>query len=99
MVYLDHNHGEGEYVCLPAGWTVKQDFRRSPSRSVATPMLGALYRIQTLIDHSKGKITDARTASVVHKNVWLTGSQDGGETRFSTTTHTLEVPMNYIARV
>jgi len=34
---------------------------------------------------------------VVHKDVWLTRCQYGGETRLGTTTYSLEVPVNHIA--
>jgi hypothetical protein len=61
--------------------------------------LGARYGIQVLSDRSETKIRDSCMTGVVHKDIWLTGCQYGGETRFRTTTYPLEVPMNDIAGV
>jgi hypothetical protein len=59
----------------------------------------APYGFQVLGDRSKAKIRQACMTSGVHKDIWLVGCQCGGETRFRTTTYTLEISMNNIAGV
>ena len=76
-----------------------QDLWCSPPRSVATLMRTTRYRIQVLSHRGKAEIRDDRTTGVVNEDIWLTGSQHGGEMRYKTTTYTLEVPVYHITRV
>ena len=50
-------------------------------------------------DCSKAKVRDDRTVGAIHKDVFLAGYQYGCGTKFTTFTYSLEVTMNYIARV
>jgi len=99
MTYLDHDHSERENVCFLAVFPTNQDLRRSPLRAVATLARSTLDGIRVLSKRSKAKICDARTTSFVHKDVWLTGCQDGGKPRLRTTTYSLKVSVNYVAGI
>ena len=57
------------------------------------------YGIQILSNCGKAKICDARTTRAIHEDIWLTGSHYGDKIGYRNTTHSLEVPMNHIARV
>ena len=50
-------------------------------------------------DPSKTKICDPCAAGCVYKYVWLETRQYGGNIKFGTTTHSLEITMKYVAGV
>jgi len=55
-------------------------------------------RTRALSDRSEAKIREADTAGVVHEDIWLVRRQYCGEARYNTT-HSLEIPVYYIAGV
>jgi len=61
-------------------------------------MLGALHGIYVSSDSGKAEIGDACMTRVVHKNVFLTEGQYGGETGFRTT-DPFQISVNYVAGV
>jgi hypothetical protein len=60
---------------------------------------GAPHGILVVSDCGKTEIRDPCTTSGIDKDVWLGTCQYGGETRFRTITHSLEISMDRIARV
>jgi hypothetical protein len=97
--YLNHDHRESENVRFLAMYPLVQNLWRSPPRTVTMLTRGTPYRIWVLSDCGEAKIRETRMARVVHKDIHLAECQCGGETIFRTTTYSLEVPVNDIARV
>jgi hypothetical protein len=100
LTYLDHDHRERENVRFFAICPLLvQDLWRNPSRGMTVVSRGASHGIQVLSDRSKTKIRDPCVAGGIHKDIWLDACQCGGKTGFRIITHSLEITMNYVARV
>jgi len=98
--HLNHDHREGEHVGLLAICPLSvQDLWCSPPRGVSMSIFSAPYRILVLRDHRPAKICDPWAAGVIHNNIRLSRCQHDRKIGLRTITHSLEIPVDGIARV
>ena len=97
---LDRDHRKGENISfLAIRPLLIQDLWRSPSPNMTLIVRGAPDGIQVLGDLSETKIRDTRMVVGIQKNIRLNTRQYAGKTGLKTITYSLEITVNYVARV
>ena len=98
--HLDYDHRKRENISFLAVCPLLvQDLRRSPSPDMALIVRGAPDGIQVLGDLGETKIRDPRMVVGIQKNIRLNTRQYAGKTGLKTITYSLEITVNYVARV